>query len=116
MDMKKDSLFRRLFSVEVLGGALAGAALPYGVALVIKVAPTRVPVGVVAISIGGGALLGWLLVRAVNARRRKLRAAQERKARQLQELQEQLARIEQNVARIRPARKGWPKWPRQQIR
>jgi threonine/homoserine/homoserine lactone efflux protein len=107
LDMENRSLLQRLFSIEVLAGALAGALLPYAVALAIKVAPTRVPLGVVVVSVGGGALLGWFLLRAVGARRQKHQAEQERKEREAQEVKDQLERIERAIVEIQPARRVW---------
>jgi hypothetical protein len=51
--MEKRSLFRRFFSVEVFGGAIVGVTLPYLVAFAVEAAPTRVPLGLVALSVVG---------------------------------------------------------------
>lgn len=83
--MSQRSLFQRIFSVEVIVGALAGAGAPYGVGLAAKVALTRVPLWLVVLCVGGGALLGWLCVRAVQACRQKIREARDRKRRELRE-------------------------------
>lgn len=91
------SLLHRLFSVEVIAGAFVGAAAPYTIALVVEVAPTRVPLGLVVISIGGGALLGWLLVTAMNGRKRRLRARARRDL-ERREMRARLRRIEQAIA------------------
>lgn len=113
-DVKKRSFLSRLFSLEVLGGALAGAGLPYLVAFVIQIAPTRVPLGLVVLSVGGGALLGSILLLAVNAHRRKMQAAEEQRDRERQEITAEitaeLERLEQAIASAPPARKAWTKW------
>ncbi len=106
--MKRRSVFERLCSIEVLAGALAGAILPYVVAVAIKVAPTRVPIGLVAVSVGGGALLGWASLSAARVRRRKRQAALEQKERESEELKAQLQRIELALKNIRVRRRAWP--------
>jgi hypothetical protein len=64
--MEHRPFFRRLVSTEVLAGAIAGAGLPYLIAWISEIAPTRVPLGLVALSVGGGAFLGWALLRAIS--------------------------------------------------
>jgi hypothetical protein len=116
VDMKKRSLFGRLLSVEVVGGAVFGAALPYLIALAIKVAPTRVPLGLAALSVVGGAFVGWMLLRAVSRHQREARETREAQERQERERQEQAARLERlerAVAGITPRRKIWPRLGRQ---
>src|SRR5665213_781937 len=109
--MGNRSPFRRLLSVEVLGGAVFGAALPYIVALAIRVAPTRVPLGLVALSVIGGGLLGWVLLRSMASHQRKVRDARglrEREDRERREQVDRLERLERAVAEINPRRTIWP--------
>jgi hypothetical protein len=116
VNMKKRSLFRRLISVEVVGGAVFGAALPYLIALAIKVAPTRVPIGLAALSVIGGAFVGWILLRTLSRYQRKAREAREAQECQERERQEQAARLERlerAIAEITPRRKIWPRLGRQ---
>jgi hypothetical protein len=68
--MRKRSFWARLLSVEVLGGAVLGAGLPYLAALLIETAPRRVPVWLVIASLGLGATLSWIFFRARRCRRR----------------------------------------------
>lgn len=106
--MKRRSVLERLCSIEVLAGALAGAILPYVVAVAIEIAPTRVPMGLVAVSVGGGTLLGWVFLHTARVRRRKHQAADQQKERESEELKAQLQRIEQALENIRARRRHWP--------
>lgn len=94
--MSAQNLFRRLCSVEVVGGAVLGAMAPYLVSLATQVAPLRVPIGLVAATMALGALLGWLVF-AVKRRRQRRRVARERRERESQTLRAQLVRIERAV-------------------
>lgn len=106
--MSQRLVLERLFKIEVIAGALAGAAAPYLVALVIEVAPARVPIWLVALSIGAGTLLTWL-ARMVWNHRKKLRATRERKDREHLELKAELKAVKEAVANISPPRRGWPR-------
>lgn len=106
--MSQRPLFQRVFSIEVMAGALVGAAAPYLVALAIEVAPARVPIWLVFLSVGAGTLLTWL-ARMVSNDRTKLRAAQERKDREHLELKAELKEVKEAVASISPPRRGWPR-------
>jgi threonine/homoserine/homoserine lactone efflux protein len=106
--MEQRPFFRRLFSVEVLGAATVGALLPYMVALAIEVAPTRVPMWLVVLSVAGCSL-GWVLVQMASSRRQRVREELERRERERQELKAQLERIEQTMEVALLSRKFWPK-------
>jgi Na+/melibiose symporter-like transporter len=106
--MSQRSLSQRLFSIEVIAGALAGAAVPYLVALVIEVAPARVPVWLVTLCVGAGTLLTWL-ARMVRNNREKLRATQEREDREHLEMKTELEELKEAVASISAPRRGWPR-------
>lgn len=101
--MGKTSVLRRLLSVEVVGGAVFGAALPYGVAFAIEVAPKRVPLGLVVSSIVGCAIVGWAALYAIRRYWRRTGArkeADERQERERREQAERLADLERAVAAI----------------
>src|ERR1700760_102675 len=101
--MRQRSLLRRLLSVEVLGGAMLGAGLPYLAALVVDMAPTRVPLGVVMGSLVGGAVMGGGLFRLIARRRRRDRETREiveREQQERRETAERLERLERAVGEI----------------
>ena len=105
--MEKRPFFRRLFGVEALGAAMVGAVLPYVVALAIEVAPTRVPMWLVVLSIAGCSS-GWGLVQLTLSRRQRTREEHERHERERRELRAQLERIEQTME-VALSRRFWPK-------
>jgi uncharacterized protein YlxW (UPF0749 family) len=103
--MSQRSPFHRLFSLEVLAGALAGAAAPYLVALFIEVAPNQVPIWLVALCLAAGSVLTWL-ARVVRSNRKQSRATREREH---LELKAQLENLNEAVANISTSRRTWPR-------
>lgn len=87
--MEKKPLFRRLLTIETLSSAVVGACAPYLLAFLIEIAPTRVPLWSVVVSILGCA-----------ATAHGLRALVERHHR----AQQRLERIERTMAAIAPSR------------
>jgi hypothetical protein len=104
--MIQRSLAQRLFSIEAIVGALIGALMPFLVALAIQVAPARVPLWLVALSIGFGILLTWV-ARAVWSTREKNRAIQERKDREQLALKTEVEELKEEVASISASRRSW---------
>jgi len=106
--MSQRSLFHRLFSIEILAGALAGAGAPYLVALFIEVGPDQVPLWLVALGLGAGTLFTWL-ARVVRNNRERSRATRERKEREHLELKTELENLKEAVANISTSRRTWPR-------
>jgi hypothetical protein len=110
--MEDRPFFRRLVSIEVLAGAVVGAGLPYLIAWISEIAPTRVPLGLVALSVGGGALMGWTMLRVISGyqtKAREMREAGERRDRERAEMRMRLEEIEHAVTAMAPTRSLWPK-------
>lgn len=103
-DMRRRTLIHRLFNPEVLGAAAAGAVAPYVIAYAIQIAPTRVPLWLVVLSVGGASSIAWL-VRRVIVGRQDAREEKERRELERREYQTRLERLERTVAEIAPLRK-----------
>jgi F0F1-type ATP synthase assembly protein I len=110
--MGKRSFWARLLSVEVFGGAVFGAGLPYLAALLIETAPRSVPIWLVTASLGLGATLSWIFLRARRRAQQREVEAREARERAERERREQVKRLERLERAILETAPRWRSWPR----